>query len=98
MKLNVEPKQAAEQVLLFGQAADPQIDLIEAGDRAGAPCGASARGVMDRAGVVDVVGVGAEAVQEVEGVLAEGGAAESRCCQPAPARAARLPARRGRRR
>ena len=30
-------EQAAEQVLLLGQAADPQVDRVEAGDRAGAP-------------------------------------------------------------
>ncbi len=39
---------AAEQVDLLGQAADPKIDVVEAGDRAGAPFRFGARGVMDR--------------------------------------------------
>ena len=58
-------QQAAEQVLLLGQAADPQVDRVEAGDRAGAPLR------VHRQRVVDVVGVRTQAVHEVIGVLAE---------------------------
>ena len=62
-------QQAAEQVLLLGQAADPQVDRVEAGDRAGAPLR------LHRERIGDVVGVRTQAVHEVVGVLVEGGAA-----------------------
>ncbi len=58
-KLN---QQAAEQVLLLGQAADPHVDLIEAGDRAGTRGCWVAGGVMGGPGIRFVVGVGATAV------------------------------------
>ena len=61
-------EQAAEQVLLLGQAADPQIDVVEAGDGAGAPRGNIALGIVNSACACRVVGVGAKAVHEVVGV------------------------------
>ena len=74
-------EQAAEQVLLLGQAADPQIDVVETGDRARAPVG------VHRQRIVHVVGVGPEAVHEVVGVLVPV-LAGRRGRRPAPARSA----------
>ena len=55
-------EQAAEQVLLLGEAADPQVDVVEARDVAVAPLGVHGNRI------VDVGGVGAEAVHEVVGI------------------------------
>ena len=62
-------QQAAEQILLLGQAADPQIDIVEAGDRAGAPLG------MHRERIVQIVGIHAQAVHEVDRRPGEAGVA-----------------------
>ena len=61
-------EQATEQRLLLGEAADPQVDSVEACDRAGAPLGVDG----EQIGVRRVIGVLPGAVHEVEGVLVEG--------------------------
>src|SRR5262245_38798200 len=58
-------EQAAEQVLLFSQAADPQVDRVKPGDRARAPLR------MHSQEIANVVGVRAKAVHEIVGVLVE---------------------------
>ena len=44
-------EQATEQILLFGEAADPQVNVVEAGYRAGGPRGVDGVCVC---GVVDI--------------------------------------------